>query len=103
MAKRGIRRPKRKGSRFNPRPMVEDMRQRAKKPKTIRGKTKKSVAWFRQKVGDMGKGWTRAPKAKIGRMYTFAYDAKHKKTLPYFDKFPLIILHWKILPIPIII
>jgi hypothetical protein len=27
---------------------------------------------------------------KIGEMYMFGYDAKHKATLPYFDKFPLI-------------
>ena len=26
----------------------------------------------------------------IGRMYLFFYDAKHKKTLPYYDRFPLI-------------
>jgi len=26
----------------------------------------------------------------IGSMYFFVYDAKHKKTLPYYDKFPLI-------------
>lgn len=26
----------------------------------------------------------------IGKMYCFFYDAKHKKTLPYWDKFPLI-------------
>ena len=26
----------------------------------------------------------------IGRMYAFFYDPKHKKTLPYYDKFPLI-------------
>ncbi|HCS4649776.1 TPA: DNA end protector protein, partial [Escherichia coli] len=26
-----------------------------------------------------------------GRIYAFAYDAKHKETLPYWDKFPLII------------
>jgi hypothetical protein len=29
---------------------------------------------------------------KIGRMYTFKYDPKYKKTLPYYDIFPLIIL-----------
>ena len=28
--------------------------------------------------------------SNIGRMYLFQYDAKHKKTLPYFDQFPLI-------------
>ena len=26
----------------------------------------------------------------IGRMYAFFYDPKHKKTLPYYDRFPLI-------------
>lgn len=28
----------------------------------------------------------------IGKMYMFRYDPKHKETLPYFDKFPLILL-----------
>jgi len=27
----------------------------------------------------------------IGRMYMFHYDAKHKATLPYWDRFPLVI------------
>lgn len=27
----------------------------------------------------------------IGRMYFFQYDPKHKKTLPYYDMFPLVI------------
>ena len=27
-----------------------------------------------------------------GRMYAFAYDPKTKKTLPYYDRFPLVIL-----------
>lgn len=27
----------------------------------------------------------------IGRMYFFFYDPKHKETLPYYDKFPLVI------------
>jgi len=26
----------------------------------------------------------------VGRMYMFFYDPKHKKTLPYYDRFPLI-------------
>ena len=29
-------------------------------------------------------------KTTIGRMYHFYYDPKHKKTLPYYDRFPLI-------------
>ena len=28
----------------------------------------------------------------IGRMYAFFYDPKHKKTLPFYDKFPLVIV-----------
>ncbi len=29
-------------------------------------------------------------RATIGKMYLFSYDPKHKKTLPYYDTFPLI-------------
>lgn len=32
-----------------------------------------------------------ASKAYIGKMYFFHYDAKHKDTLPVWDKFPLVI------------
>jgi hypothetical protein len=32
-----------------------------------------------------------ASKAFIGKMYFFHYDAKHKDTLPVWDKFPLVI------------
>ena len=28
---------------------------------------------------------------KMGKMYMFFYDAKHKKTLPYWDRFPVMI------------
>jgi hypothetical protein len=29
---------------------------------------------------------------QVGKMYHFSYDAKYKDTLPYFDRFPLIIM-----------
>lgn len=32
----------------------------------------------------------------VGNMYMFYYDAKHKDTLPYFDRFPLIFPYKKI-------
>lgn len=32
----------------------------------------------------------------IGQMYMFYYDAKHKATLPYFDRFPLIFPYKKV-------
>jgi hypothetical protein len=56
--------------------------------------------WFREKAKDAGKiseqqilrGDTDRIKNRtaVGRMYFFMYDAKHKDTLPYYDKFPLI-------------
>lgn len=32
----------------------------------------------------------------VGQMYMFYYDAKHKDTLPYFDRFPLIFPYKKV-------
>ena len=55
-------------------------------------KAKQSVAWFKQKVGDSAKGFKKKARLKPGKMYTFGYDAKFKKILPYWDKFPLIIV-----------
>ncbi len=52
---------------------------------------KKSVAWFKKKVGESAKGFKPAVLAP-GKMYTFGYDAKLKAILPYWDKFPLIIV-----------
>lgn len=56
--------------------------------------------WFREKAKSVGKvseqkilrGDTDRLKNKttIGKMFFFMYDAKHKSTLPYYDKFPLI-------------
>lgn len=56
--------------------------------------------WFREKAKSIGRvSETRILRDDtdrlknqfaIGRMYFFVYDAKHKDTLPYFDKFPLI-------------
>ncbi|UOL48750.1 DNA end protector protein [Pseudomonas phage Astolliot] len=54
-------------------------------------KNNKSVAWFTATVKNI-------PLARVGatpepgKMYTYVYDAKYKKTLPYWDKFPLIIM-----------
>ncbi len=63
-------------------------------PKSVskRSKAKKSVAWFKQKVGESAKGFKKKSKLAPGKMYTFGYDAKLKAILPYWDKFPLIIV-----------
>ena len=64
----------------------------------------KSRAWFREKVSSLGgKSFSRdqmlrnpplkpAPRVLPGMMYMFWYNPKHASTLPYYDKFPLVIL-----------
>ncbi len=58
-----------------------------------------SVSWFfnkiqRSKYGDADDIMKARSRMKsgieYGRMYFFSYEAKHAKTLPYWDKFPLI-------------
>lgn len=66
----------------------------------ITPRTKESRAWFRKKLQNMRVG-RRAlmreepiiskSKTITGSMFMFFYDAKHRKTLPYWDSFPLII------------
>jgi hypothetical protein len=57
--------------------------------------------WFRDRASQVagvndsrlmtsGKLQSRLTGGDIGRMYMYFYDAKHKETLPYWDKFPLI-------------
>jgi len=55
-------------------------------------KTKNAGNWFKDKVGESAKGFKKKTKLMPGKIYTFGYDAKHKKTLPYWDKFPLIVV-----------
>ena len=81
----------------------------------VPARTKASREWYRdqarsitksgEKSGVTGEAFIRAAqqdKSRLkpigrsgspqffGEMYTFAYDPKHKETLPYYDKFPLI-------------
>jgi hypothetical protein len=66
----------------------------------IPARTSSAREWFRNKAKSVGKvseqkilrGDTDRLKNRttIGKMYFFMYDAKHKDTLPYYDKFPLI-------------
>ena len=78
----------------------------------ITPRTRKSIDWFRNKAREMFRGRVvrnrlqimndealdlkRRPVTRsmgpLGRMYMFFYDPKHKKTLPYYDGFPLIIM-----------
>ena len=66
-------------------------------------KSKESIEWFRynvRKTAVSPSRLIREEKANLinswtntgpGRMYLVFYDPKHKKTLPYYDTFPLII------------
>lgn len=71
----------------------EQLRTRSKD--TNAANNNKSVNWFKGVIKDAMRTKTRsvsrATKLTIGRLYTYVYDARDKKTLPYWDKFPLII------------
>lgn len=68
----------------------------------ITPRTKESREWFRRKVERMRninrkelmreQELTTRSKQIVGGMFMFFYDAKHKDTLPYYDKFPLVIV-----------
>ena len=70
----------------------------------ITPRTKESMEWFRKKateLGRPGKSLLRDESLKqqtglggtpSGKMFMFFYDPKYKKTLPYYDKFPLVIV-----------
>lgn len=68
----------------------------------IKRGTKSSIAWFRKKVADMTKisrtkllndeAVKQVSTPLVGRMFMYFYDPKYKKTLPYYDRFPLIIM-----------
>lgn len=65
-------------------------------------RTKESREWFRRKASAMGKIDRNSlmkeepvqlrNRQGVGNMYMFFYDPKHKKTLPYYDSFPLVIV-----------
>ena len=72
--------------------------------KGIAPRTKKSLEWFRkrvQNVKDVNRSRLMKDKLLVqrksatpsfGKMFMYRYDAKHKATLPYFDRYPLIFL-----------
>jgi len=65
-------------------------------------RTKESLAWFRRRSHKMNslnresllmeKPLIRTKNEIVGTMNFFWYDPKHKDTLPYYDRFPLIIV-----------
>jgi hypothetical protein len=67
----------------------------------IQARTQDSSKWFRAKVQELGRqnphkvlrddALVKRRGFRTGSMYMFMYDPKHRKTLPYYDSFPLII------------
>lgn len=68
----------------------------------ITPRTKQSRDWFRKKAGQLGSVNRSAlmkedpvslkNRTLVGSMNMFFYDPKHKDTLPYYDRFPLVIV-----------
>ena len=67
----------------------------------VTGRTKDSIEWFQDKVQGLQRPSVQKlmsdsaldPQGKsvIGEMYMYMYDPKLKKTLPYYDRFPLVL------------
>lgn len=53
----------------------------------FRNQAKKTIIHTNELITDKSRF---ARKIKIGHMYMFAYEAKHKDTLPFYDAFPLV-------------
>lgn len=68
----------------------------------VTGRTKESIQWFQDKVQGLNRPSVASlmsddaldPQGNsvIGEMYMYMYDPKLKKTLPYYDRFPLTIM-----------
>ena len=65
----------------------------------IPARTQQARDWFRDKASGTRATTGRlisssdnvVAKPEVGGMFLFGYDPKHKKTLPYYDRFPLVI------------
>ena len=72
----------------------------------VPAREQKAREWYRDTAKEMGRVNERSlmtgdksrltGKPMVGQMYMFYYDAKHKDTLPYFDRFPLIFPYKKV-------
>jgi len=68
----------------------------------LNARTKESMTWFRKQMVNVARvksreflkdpDLVRRQRVRVGSMYTFIYDPKHRKTLPYYDMFPLVIV-----------
>lgn len=73
--------------------MINSFRQSIRKniaTSKISGSSDKSVKWFNETIRQGVKGH-KVSKPESGKLYAYNYDAKHKATLPYWDRYPLIV------------
>lgn len=79
--------------------VFSDLLQKAANRGIVPAKEQDSREWFRKKAKTTavkaetlisGNKEKQREKVSVGSMFTFAYEAKHAKTLPYYDRFPLI-------------
>ena len=70
-----------------------------KRPQEIEELSRDSLEWFRTNLRRVRKRPEQLLRdgdfvrnTYTGKMYMYFYDAKHKETLPYWDRFPLIIM-----------
>jgi len=70
-------------------------------PSELQRRSKDSLTWFRNRVGKLKTGardlysysdLQQTDRYATGRMYTYFYNPKHAKTLPYYDTFPCTII-----------
>ena len=74
------------------------------KPPELQERKKESLDWFRENLRTI-KSYSKPDKVLnqsgqdiiptemiVGEMYMYMYDAKHKETLPYYDRFPIIFM-----------
>lgn len=54
--------------------------------------TRRSAKWLQNKIREFTKGTRKRQTSRpvIGKLYLYVYDPKHKKTLPHYDMFPLV-------------
>lgn len=68
----------------------------------VRPRSKESLEWFKKRLQSVSRinrenilkdeALKKVNTPLAGRMYMYFYDPKYKETLPYYDRFPLIIL-----------
>lgn len=81
--------------------VYNNLLQKAQASGNVDATAQEAKEWFRMKaqmarnidtakVLQQSNAASKRTTTKIGQMFLFAYDAKHKDTLPYYDRYPLI-------------